>query len=306
MMKHYSVMLNECIEMLEIKPDGLYIDGTLGRGGHSFEILKRLTTGELIVFDLDETAIKEAKERLADYQNVEYIHDNFANMYKYVEDASVDGILLDLGVSSPQFDDESRGFSYRFDSRLDMRMDQNQKISAYDVVNTYSKSDLALVLKKYGEEPFANRIADFIVKERMNKPIETTFELVDVIKKSLPAKILAKKGHPAKQTFQAIRIEVNHELDSLKTVLETFDKKLKVNGIMAIITFHSLEDRLVKTRFNELSKVVVDKRIALRPEEIETAPFELINRKVIIANEHELEENSRSKSAKLRGIRRIR
>ena len=306
MMKHYSVMLNECIEMLEIKPDGLYIDGTLGRGGHSFEILKRLTTGKLIVFDLDETAIKEAKERLADYQNVEYIHDNFANMYKYVEDASVDGILLDLGVSSPQFDDESRGFSYRFDSRLDMRMDQNQKISAYDVVNTYSKSDLALVLKKYGEEPFANRIADFIVKERMNKPIETTFELVDVIKKSLPAKILAKKGHPAKQTFLAIRIEVNHELDSLKTVLETFDKKLKVNGIMAIITFHSLEDRLVKTRFNELSKVVVDKRIALRPEEIETAPFELINRKVIIANEHELEENSRSKSAKLRGIRRIR
>ena len=306
MMKHYSVMLNECIEMLEIKPDGLYIDGTLGRGGHSFEILKRLTTGKLIVFDLDETAIKEAKERLADYQNVEYIHDNFANMYKYVEDASVDGILLDLGVSSPQFDDESRGFSYRFDSRLDMRMHQNQKSSAYDVVNTYSKSDLALVLKKYGEEPFANRIADFIVKERMNKPIETTFELVDVIKKSLPAKILAKKGHPAKQTFQAIRIEVNHELDSLKTVLETFDKKLKVNGIMAIITFHSLEDRLVKTRFNELSKVVVDKRIALRPEEIETAPFELINRKVIIANEHELEENSRSKSAKLRGIRRIR
>ena len=305
-MKHYSVMLDECIEMLNIKEDGIYVDGTLGRGGHSLQILKRLTTGKLYVFDLDETAIKEAKERLADYDNVVYIHDNFANMYKYFDDDSLDGILLDLGVSSPQFDDESRGFSYRFDSRLDMRMDQSQEISAYDVINSYSKSDLALVLKKYGEEPFANRIADFIVKERMNKPIETTFELVDVIKKSLPAKVLAKKGHPAKQTFQAIRIEVNHELDSLKTVLETFDKKLKINGIMAIITFHSLEDRLVKIRFNELSKVVVDKRIALRPEEIETAPFELINRKVIIATEEELEENSRSKSAKLRGIKRIK
>lgn len=306
MMEHYSVMLDECIEMLNIKSDGIYVDGTLGRGGHSLQILKRLTTGKLYVFDLDETAIKEAKERLADYDNVVYIHDNFANMSKYFEDDSLDGILLDLGVSSPQFDDESRGFSYRFDARLDMRMDQSQKISAYDVINTYSKSDLALVLKRYGEEPFANRIADFVVKERANRPIETTFELVDVIKKALPAKVLAKKGHPAKQTFQAIRIEVNHELDSLKTVLDTFDKKLKINGIMAIITFHSLEDRLVKVRFNELSKVVVDKRIALRPDEIETAPFELINRKVIVANDVELEENSRSKSAKLRGIRRIK
>ncbi len=305
-MKHYSVMLNECIDMLEIKPDGIYIDGTLGRGGHSKEILKRLDKGLLYVFDLDETAIREAKERLKDYQNVVYIHDNFANMKNYVNPNSVDGILLDLGVSSPQFDDETRGFSYRFDSRLDMRMNQEARVSAYEVVNNYSYEELLRVIRDYGEEPFASKIASNIVKKREIKSVETTFELVDIIKSSMSAKYLSKKGHPAKQTFQALRIEVNHELDSLKEFLYGFDEILKKDGIVAIITFHSLEDKLVKARFNELSKIKVDKRIAYLPDQIEKAPYELINHKVIIAGDEELNENTRSKSAKLRGIRKIR
>lgn len=303
-MKHYSVLLEETINMLDVKPNGIYVDGTLGRGGHSLEILKRLNQGQLYVFDLDLTAIAEAKERLKDYSNVTYIHDNFANFANYFEDSSIDGIVLDLGVSSPQFDDESRGFSYRFDSHLDMRMNLEQKQSAYEVVNNYSKEELTRVFRDYGEEPFAYKIADAIVKTRAIKPIETTFELVDVIKSVLPAKVLAKKGHPAKQCFQALRIEVNGELDSLKRFLETFKDKLKPQGTVSIITFHSLEDRLVKVRFNELTKVKVDKRVALRPDQIETAPFELLNHKVIVASELELEENSRSKSAKLRGIRK--
>lgn len=301
-MKHYSVLLNECIEMLNIKEDGIYVDGTLGRGGHSEQILKRLKSGQLYVFDLDEVAIKEAKERLSEYTNITYIHDNFANMHNYFEDETIDGIILDLGVSSPQFDDETRGFSYRFDSKLDMRMNLLQKKTAYDVVNYYSKEEIGHIIKTYGEEAFAYKIADNICKTRQEKPIETTFELVEIIKKSLPAKVLAKKGHPAKQTFQALRIEVNDELESLKTFLNTFDTKLKSNGILSIITFHSLEDRLVKVRFNELSKVKVDKRIALKPDQVEVAPFDLINHKVIIASEEELNENNRSKSAKLRGI----
>lgn len=304
-MKHYSVLLNETISMMDIKEDGIYIDGTLGRGGHSLEILKRIPNGQLFVFDLDETAIKEAKERLSEYSNITYIHDNFANMANYFEESSVDGIILDLGVSSPQFDDESRGFSYRFNSRLDMRMDKSQSKSAYEVINEYSYEDLSRIIRTYGEEPFANKIASNIIKGREVKPIETTFELVDIIKNSLPQKVLSKKGHPAKQTFQALRIEVNSELDSIKKFLNEFDKILKKDGRVAIITFHSLEDRLVKVRFNELSKVKVDKRIALLPSQIEKAPYELLNNKVIIASDEELNENSRSKSAKLRGIKKL-
>ena len=304
-MKHYSVLLNETISMMDIKEDGIYIDGTLGRGGHSLEILKRIPNGQIFVFDLDETAIKEAKERLSEYSNITYIHDNFANMANYFEESSVDGIILDLGVSSPQFDDESRGFSYRFNSRLDMRMDKSQSKSAYEVINEYSYEDLSRIIRTYGEEPFANKIASNIIKGREVKPIETTFELVDIIKNSLPQKVLSKKGHPAKQTFQALRIEVNSELDSIKKFLNEFDKILKKDGRVAIITFHSLEDRLVKVRFNELSKVKVDKRIALLPSQIEKAPYELLNNKVIIASDEELNENSRSKSAKLRGIKKL-
>ena len=209
-------MPEEAIRLLDVKEDGIYVDGTLGRGGHSKLILEKLKNGKLYCFDLDDQAIEESKEKLKDYDNVIYIHDNFANMGKYVD--HVDGILLDLGVSSPQFDDAERGFSYRNDGPLDMRMNKEDALSAYDVINSYSEEDLKKVLWQYGEEKNAGRIARKIVEER---PIETTLELVDVIKSALPAKVLSKKGHPAKQSFQAIRIEVNHELDSLKTFLDT-------------------------------------------------------------------------------------
>lgn len=304
MTKHKSVLLNECIEALDIKENGIYVDGTLGRGGHSKEILKKLKNGKLYVFDLDEEAIKESKEVLKDYDNVIYIHDNFMNMDKYID--QVDGILLDLGVSSPQFDEGDRGFSYRLDARLDMRMNKEASLSAYEVVNEYSEAELVRIFRDYGEEDFARKIASNIVKQREEKKITTTFELVEVIKASKPARVLSKKGHPAKQCFQAIRIEVNKELDALQTFLELFPKILKVNGRVAIITFHSLEDRLVKKRFKELSSVHDDLRIAKRPEEIETPNFELVNRKALVASDVELLDNSRSKSAKLRVIKKVK
>ena len=264
MSKHQSVMPNQAIELLDIKSNGIYVDGTLGRAGHTKLILEKLTDGKLYCFDLDEQAIEESKQLLKDYDNVVFIHDNFANMNKYVE--KVDGILLDLGVSSPQFDEAQRGFSYRYDGPLDMRMDQSNSLSAYEVVNNYSKQELLRVLWDYGEEKNARRIVDSIIE---NRPIKTTFELVEAIKKALPAKVLAKKGHPAKQSFQAIRIEVNKELESLETFLEEFDEILNEDGNVVIITFHSLEDRLVKRKFKQLSSVKDDLRIALRPEEVE-------------------------------------
>ena len=299
MTKHISVMPCETLELLDVKQDGIYVDGTLGRGGHSKLILEKLKDGKLYCFDLDLQAIEESKQLLKDYDNVIYIHDNFMNMNKYID--HVDGILLDLGVSSPQFDEAERGFSYRNNGPLDMRMNKEDKLSAYDVVNSYSEEKLANVLYEYGEEKFSRSIARNIVKAR---PIETTFELVEVIKSSLPAKILNKKGHPAKQTFQAIRIEVNHELDSLKKFLETFDEILNVNGRVVIITFHSLEDRLVKQCFKSLSTVKDDKRIALRPEQIEKARYELLNHGKK-ADEQEVEDNHRAKSAIVRGIRKV-
>ena len=305
-MKHYSVMLSESIDLLDVKRNGLYIDGTLGRGGHSIEILKRLKEGQLYVFDLDEEAIKESKERLKDYQNVTYIHDNYANVAKYVKKETVDGIILDLGVSSPQLDDEKRGFSYRFDTRLDMRMDKEAELSAYEVVNEYSLDELKRIIYEYGEERYAPSIAKNIVKRREERPIETTFELVKIIKASMPAKQLSQKGHPAKQTFQAIRIEVNKELSSLKKFLKDFPDLLKVGGRASIITFHSLEDRMVKQTFKKLSSIKVDKRLALLPSEIESPRFELLNHKVITAKDDEIEVNLRSKSAKLRGIKKVR
>lgn len=299
MKEHVTVLLDEAIEMLNVKEDGIYVDGTLGRGGHSLEILKRLKTGKLYCFDLDEEAIKKSKETLKDYNNVIYVHDNFMNMNKYVD--HVDGILLDLGVSSPQFDEAERGFSYRNDGPLDMRMNKEDKFTAYDVVNKYDEEKLAKVLFEYGEEKYSRAIARKIVEAR---PIKTTFELVDAIKSALPAKVLSKKGHPAKQSFQAIRIEVNHELDSLKTFLESFDEILNVNGRLVIITFHSLEDRLVKRCFKDLSTVKDDKRIALRPEQIEKARYELLNHGKK-ADDDEIENNRRAKSAIVRGIRKV-
>ena len=310
MMKHYSVMLNECIDMLDIKPDGIYVDGTLGRAGHSEQILKKLTTGHLYVFDLDIQAINESKIKLAQYiDKVTFIHDNYANIKDRLSEYNIfkiDGLLLDLGVSSPQFDDPERGFSYRFDSKLDMRMNQEQVVSAYDVINNYDYHDLVRILFKYGEEKNAKLIARKIEKIRMDQPITTTFELVDVIKKALPSKVLSKKGHPCKKSFQAIRIEVNKELDSLEQVLDSIEDILNINGVVSIITFHSLEDRIVKEYFKQLSTVKqIDKKIPLLPNEIKQANYKLINKNIIIATDHELEENSRSQSAKLRGIRRI-
>ena len=291
-------MPQKAIDLLKIKEDGVYVDGTLGRGGHSKLILERLKKGKLYCFDLDEEAIKESKEVLKEYDNVIYIHDNYMNMNKYVD--QVDGILLDLGVSSPQFDEAVRGFSYRYDGPLDMRMDQSDELSAYEVVNEYDEERLAKVLYEYGEEKNAKRIARKIVEER---PIETTLQLVEVIKRALPYKVLSKKGHPAKQSFQAIRIEVNHELDSLKHFLDNFDQILKVDGRVVIITFHSLEDKMVKYCFRRLSSVDDDKRIALRPEEVKQAPYELLNHGDK-ADKEEIENNSRAKSAIIRGVRK--
>ena len=301
--KHIPVLLNECLDLLNIKENGIYVDGTLGRAGHSIEISKRLNNGKLYCFDLDNEAIKQSQEIFKGQKNVFFIHDNFANMNKYVD--KVDGILLDLGVSSPQFDDSSRGFSYRYDSPLDMRMNLESALSAKDVVNKYSEEELYRIIKDYGEEKFAKNIARNICKAREIKDIETTFELVDIIKKSLPNKVLNKKGHPAKQTFQAIRIEVNNELASINKFLETFDDILNIDGRVVIITFHSLEDRLVKNKFKELSSIKDDLNIPKRPEEIEKARYELLNRKVIIASKQELEVNNRAKSAKVRGVRKI-
>ncbi len=299
MSKHISVMPTEALDLLDIKEDGIYVDGTLGRGGHSKLILEKLKKGKLYCFDLDSSAIEESKQVLKDYENVIYIHDNFANMNKYVD--KVDGILLDLGVSSPQFDEADRGFSYRYDGPLDMRMNKDDILSAYDVVNKYDEEKLANVIYQYGEERNSRRIARKIVESR---PINTTLELVDVIKSALPAKVLSKKGHPAKQTFQAIRIEVNHELDSLKSFLESFDEILNVDGRVVIITFHSLEDRLVKHYFKKISTVEDDKRIALRPDQIKKANYILLNRGDK-AKAEEIELNNRAKSAIIRGVKKV-
>lgn len=304
MSKHITVLLDEAIELLDIKPDGIYVDGTLGRGGHTKKILERLTTGKLYCFDLDEQAIKESKENLKEYTNVEFIHDNYKNMNKYVE--KVDGILLDLGVSSPQFDEADRGFSYRYDGPLDMRMDLSNPLTAEKVVNTYSEEELTKILYNYGEEKFSRLIAKAIVKTRDNSPIRTTQELVNVIKETLPQKVLNKKGHPAKQSFQALRIEVNQELDSLSSFLDNFYQISKPGTRVAIITFHSLEDRLVKLCFKKLSSVEDDLSIAKLPSEIETPDWRLLNRHPIIASDKELEFNPRSKSAKLRAIEKIK
>lgn len=302
-MEHISVLKKEALELLDIKKDGVYIDGTLGRGGHSKEILKKLDKGHLYCFDLDIEAINSGEKNLKDYRNnLTIINDNFKNMFNYIE--NVDGILLDLGVSSPQFDDEQRGFSYRFNSKLDMRMDQKQEFSAYELVNTYDLNQLTRIFKEYGEEKFAYKIAKNIIEYRQTKTIETTFELVDIVKNSKPNKVLKTKGHPAKQVFQAIRIEVNKELESLEYFLENFSKHLKKDAKVAIITFHSLEDRMVKRKFQELTKDLDDKRLILKESEIKKADFELVNRKAIVSDEDELKANSRSKSAKLRVIKR--
>ena len=304
-MEHYSVLLKESVEMLNIREDGIYVDGTLGRGGHSEAILKQLKNGKLYAFDKDETAIEESKKRLENYENCIFIQSDFRNMSEELHKRGVekvDGIVLDLGVSSPQFDDPERGFSYRYDAPLDMRMDQKQPLSAYEVINSYDEKDLIRILREYGEEKYASSITRSILAHR---PIRTTSELVEAVRAGMPYKALKKEKHPAKQTFQAVRIEVNDELQALKDVLAQALQLLDENGRLAVITFHSLEDRIVKQAFNSAVNVdTADRRIPLLPDEIPISEYELINKKPITADEKELEENRRSHSAKLRGIRR--
>lgn len=309
-MKHYSVLLNETIESLDIKSDGIYVDLTLGRGGTSEAILKKLTDGHLYSFDMDDEAIEESKPRLEKVSgNFTIIKSNFAYFEEKLKEIGierVDGITADLGVSSPQFDEGERGFSYKEDAILDMRMDRSNPLTAKKIVNTYSLNELTRVFREYGEDPFSYQVAKAIVKRREEKEIETTSELVDIIKATLPAKELAKKGHPAKRFFQALRIETNGELDNLKTMLDSFPRMLKGGGRCAIITFHSLEDRLVKEKFHSLSVIEGDRKGPfVLPSEVEKPEFRLVNKKPIIPSEKELGENHRSKSAKLRVIEKI-
>ena len=310
-MKHVSVLLHETVDLLEVKPDGIYVDGTLGRGGHAGYLISKLQSGHLYAFDKDEQALRESRENLKDHlDHITMIHGDFRSMKQQLLQyglEKVDGIMMDLGVSSPQFDDPSRGFSYRFDARLDMRMDQSQKKDAWQIVNTYEKNDLIRILKEYGEERYASSIASAIVKRRAAAPINTTFELVDVIRSALPDKELRKKGHPAKQTFQALRIEVNDELEALRKGLEDALDLLKEGGRCAVITFHSLEDRIVKNTFKDYSSApFVEPKLPVKAEQMEQASFQLINKKPITAAEDELDENHRAHSARLRGIMRIK
>lgn len=309
MEKHIPVLLYEVLDNLNIKENGIYVDCTLGRAGHASEILKRIPHGHLYGFDQDMIAIKESMPRLKEIRdNFTLIHSNFVNIKEELAKFNVyqvDGILMDLGVSSPQFDDKDRGFSYRYDARLDMRMDTSQELDAHYIVNNYDLNKLTFIFKEYGEEKFAYQIAKNIVKKRIVKPIDTTFELVEIIKETLPDKILAKKGHPAKQVFQALRIETNHELDYLKDVLNDALNLLKENGRLAIITFHSLEDRIVKQTFKNVSEKQGNRHLPLVfPNQDEMPKFTLVNRQVITAKDEELENNPRSKSAKLRIIER--
>lgn len=305
--EHISVMLSDSVELLNIKPDGTYVDMTLGRGGHSSLILSKLNEhGHLICFDQDEEAIQKCRVLFKDEKRVTLIKSNFVDFDRYLKEYgifSVDGFLFDLGVSSPQFDEATRGFSYKQNSRLDMRMDQSKSLDAYYVVNNYSLNELNRIIRNYGDEKFSYSIAKNIVKAREVKPIETTFELVDIIKKSMPSKVLEKKGHPAKQTFQAIRIEVNDELNVLKETLNKCLSYLKINGRCAVITFHSLEDKIVKDIFKENSTIEGDRLNFPTNKEVK---FRLVNKKIITPNEIELKENNRSHSAKLRAIERIK
>jgi len=307
MEKHIPVLLKETIELLDINPNGIYVDMTLGGGGHSEAILSKLTKGKLIGFDQDLYAIEKAKKRLSKFSNFYAVNDNFINAKNRLEAInilSVDGIIFDLGVSSFQFDIPERGFSYRFDAPLDMRMDQSAKTDAYEVINTYEYDELVKIFFEYGEEKYARFITNNIIKKRQIKTIKTTFELVDIIKESLPNKELNKKGHPAKKVFQALRIEVNQELEILEEALKNAIDLLNVGGRLAVITFHSLEDRIVKKLFKDLSTITIPKGLAILVDEIPA--IKLINRKVITADEKELENNNRAHSAKLRVIEKNR
>ncbi|AZV55993.1 16S rRNA (cytosine(1402)-N(4))-methyltransferase RsmH [Clostridium sp. AWRP] len=306
--KHVPVLLNETINSLNIKEDGIYVDCTLGGGGHSFEILKRLSDkGRLIGIDEDTSAINATRERLNKFKNITYVHNNFYYIDEILEELKiekVDGILMDLGVSSYQLDESERGFSYMKDAPLDMRMNRDSSLSAYEVINNYSEENLHNVIKDYGEENFSKRIAKFIVAEREKAPIKTTLQLVDIIRNAIPARF-QKEGHPAKRTFQAIRIEVNGELKILNKAVEDSVKRLNTGGRISIITFHSLEDRIIKTKFKKLENPCTcppDFPICVCGKK---PIVKIINKKPIIPTEEEKEKNSRSKSSKLRTAEKI-
>ena len=307
--KHKSVLLYETVDQLNIKPDGIYVDGTLGGGGHSYEIASRLSDkGRLIGIDQDEDAIKAASERLKPFMDrVTIVRNNYCNMDKVLDELSidkVDGIMLDLGVSSYQLDTAERGFTYNVDAKLDMRMDQRQEVTARDIVNDYSEYDLYRIISDYGEDRFAKNIAKHIVAARQKKPIETTFELNEIIKAAIPMKVRATGGHPSKRTYQAIRIELNRELEVLENSIDMMIDRLNKEGRLCIITFHSLEDRIVKVRYKN------NENPCTCPPSFPTcvcgkkSKGKVITRKPIIPSEEELEENSRSKSSKLRVFER--
>lgn len=302
--KHVSVLLNETVDGLNVKENGIYVDCTLGGAGHSYEILKRLNgTGRLIGIDQDADALRAAKERLKEFDNVTYVHSNFENIKEIIKtecDGPVDGIIADLGVSSYQFDTPERGFSYRFNAPLDMRMNKDNELSAYEIVNEYDESDLYRVIRDYGEDKFAKNIAKHICLRRAEAPIKTTFELNEIIKAAIPAKMREKGGHPSKRTFQALRIECNREIEVLENTLDDMIDCLKDKGRLCIITFHSLEDRAVKNNFK------TNENPCTCPPNFPVCVCgklpkgKVITRKPIIASDEEMEVNPRSQSAKLR------
>ena len=307
--KHISVLLPECIEALNIRPNGIYVDGTLGMGGHSAAIAERLTTGLLIGIDRDETAIRRAGERLKPFgERVKLVHGNFRNTAAILDDlgiAGVDGMLFDLGVSSPQLDEADRGFSYMHDAPLDMRMDASDELNAWFIVNCWPEEKLKRILYDYGEERHAPRIAAAILRARAEKPIATTLQLVDVIRSAMPASALREKQHPAKRTFQAIRIAVNDELEAVRTLIETAPDKLNPGGRLAVISFHSLEDRIVKLGIRARE----DGCTCPRDFPVCTCGFvqtlRSVTRKPIVPSAEELKENPRARSAKLRVAERV-
>lgn len=306
---HKSVLLQECLDGLNIKPDGIYLDGTLGGAGHSSEIVKRLDTGRLIGVDRDQVALQAAGERLKPYADrVTLVHSNFQEVASVLDQLGIDqidGMLFDLGVSSPQLDDGARGFSYMADAPLDMRMNREDALTAYDVVNTWDRQELKKIFYEYGEERYAPQVAAAIERHRTEKPIETTLELVDVIRSAMPPQALREKQHPAKRVFQAIRIAVNDELGSVSRMMEAAIPRLKPGGRLAVITFHSLEDRIVKSAMQQAAKGCVC------PPEFpicvcgKKPQIKIITRKPIVSGEVELNENPRARSAKLRIAEKI-
>ena len=307
--KHISVLLEECIENLNIKPDGIYVDGTLGLGGHSEQILKRLTTGRLIGIDRDESAIRRTGERLKAYSDkMTLVHGNFCDVAQILDELgidAVDGMLFDLGVSSPQLDESERGFSYMNDAPLDMRMDNTSSLTAWNVVNDWDEAELVRILRDFGEERYARRIASKIAERRAAKPIETTLELVDIIRSAMPAAALREKQHPAKRSFQAIRIAVNDELGAVDQMMKTAPDKLKPHGRLCVISFHSLEDRIVKTG------IAARENGCTCPREAPICvcgfkqTLKSVHRKPIVPGEDELNENPRARSAKLRVAEKV-